>query len=289
MSNFNPEFKINNPEFRIRPMTLEDLKIALSWAEAEGWNPGVDDANSFYGVDPEGFLVGELKGNPISCISALRYSDNFSFIGIYIVKPEYRHQGYGLTTFQEAIKLINHQPAALDAVLQQVKNYEKWGFKPAHVHRRYQGRIQGRIADDVINLTQVNFDQLCHYDHQYFPIYRAEFLQKWINQPQGIGYAVLNQGELSGYGVIRKAVQGFKLAPLFAEDQEVAEKLLLALANYAQGEDIYIDVPDINQEGISLVETYQMRSIFECVRMYTHTPPDLDWSKIFGVTTLEIG
>jgi predicted GNAT family N-acyltransferase len=280
---------VSDNNFIVRKMEIDDLKIVLSWAKAEGWNPGIDDANSFYIVDEGGFLIGELNGNPISSISVARYNENFNFIGLYIVKPEYRKQGYGLKTWHEALKLIPNQSASLDAVLQQVNNYKKFGFEPAHYHLRYQGIIHGKIAEDVMDLKTVNFDQLCRYDSQYFPSFRPQFLQTWIIQPNCQGYAVVNDGELLGYGVIRKAIDGFKIGPLFAENQEIAEKLFLALSTYANTSYIYIDIPDINHQAISLVESYEMQSIFECVRMYTANKPSLDWTRIFGVTTLEIG
>jgi hypothetical protein len=31
----------------VRQMTEADLKLALDWAAAEGWNPGVHDAHCF--------------------------------------------------------------------------------------------------------------------------------------------------------------------------------------------------------------------------------------------------
>ncbi|MBE9142462.1 GNAT family N-acetyltransferase [Planktothrix mougeotii] len=275
--------------FRVRSMTPDDLKLALSWAASEGWNPGIDDVDNFYSADPGEFLIGELNGQPISCISVVRYHSNFNFIGLYIVKPEYRQQGYGLKTWQEAFKLIPGQNAALDAVLEQVKTYQKFGFKPFHSHLRYQGIISGTMANDLVDLKTINFAQLCNYDRQYFPGDRLNFLEKWINQPHGQGYGILNQENLVGYGVIRKATDGFRIGPLFAENEEIAEKLFLALACYAQGDSIYIDVPNINNPGISLVERYQMQSLFECVRMYTGQQPNINWTNIFAVTSLELG
>lgn len=280
---------ITEDNFKVRPMTKDDLKIALSWAAAEGWNPGIDDADNFYSSDPDGFLIGELNGQPISCISVVRYDHNFNFIGIYIVKPEVRHQGFGLKTWQEGLKLIPNQPAALDAVLAQVGNYQKFGFKPAHSHVRYQGIINGTLAGDVVDLKSVDFEHLCRYDHRYFPSYRPRFLSQWINQPRGKGYAIINDDQLLGYGAIRKATDGFRLAPLFAENTEVATKLFLALATYAEGSPIYIDVPNINQFAMDLCESYQMKVMFECVRMYTGEPPNIDWKNVFAVTTLELG
>lgn len=287
----NKEDNLDN--FILRPMTKDDLKIALNWAAAEGWNPGIDDADNFYIADPGGFLIGELNGKPISCISIVRYPSGFNFVGIYIVKPEQRKKGFGLKTWTEAFKLIPQQSAALDAVLQQVSNYQKFGFQPAHSHLRYQGKVTGKISSDVINIKAVDFAQLCDYDQQYFPSYRSHFLTQWINQPHGQGYAIIKNDNLLGYGVIRQATDGFKIAPLFAENETIAEKLFLALATYAQGDNqgdnIYVDVPNINQSAISLFTSYEMKDIFECVRMYTGEKPDINWQNIFGVTTLELG
>ena len=59
-------------------------------------NPGLFDAESFHAADPDGFLLGELDGEPIGSVSAVRYGTEFGFLGFYIVKPAYRGQGYGL-------------------------------------------------------------------------------------------------------------------------------------------------------------------------------------------------
>jgi hypothetical protein len=85
------------------------------------------------------------------------------------------------------------------------------------------------------------------------------------------------------------ATDGFKIAPLFAENKDIAEKLFLALLTYAEKSRIYIDVPNINQSAILLFKNYQMNSIFECVRMYTGELPNIDWDNVFAVTTLELG
>jgi GNAT superfamily N-acetyltransferase len=276
-------------QFSVHHMTFDEVQLALSWAEAEGWNPGINDAQNFYTADPDGFLMGKLNGEPVSCISVVRYPQNFNFIGIYIVKPDYRNQGFGWKTWQEAFKLIPDQPAALDAVLAQVKTYEKSGFKPAHSHLRYQGTIKGEITNNIVDLKNINLEKLCQYDRQYFPSDRTQFLQQWISQPNSQGYAYIKDSQLLGYGLIRKAVDGWKIAPLFSENSDIAEKLLLALSFYARGETIYLDVPNINRKAIQLAENYQTNPMFECVRMYKLDEPTLNWDHIFAVTSLEIG
>lgn len=64
----------------IRKMTRDDLEVAVQLAKREGWNPGLYDADSFYAQDPNGFLIGILDGEPISCISVVKYGSNYGFL-----------------------------------------------------------------------------------------------------------------------------------------------------------------------------------------------------------------
>uniref|UniRef100_UPI003439D2BD hypothetical protein n=1 Tax=Okeania sp. SIO2F4 TaxID=2607790 RepID=UPI003439D2BD len=149
--------------------------------------------------------------------------------------------------------------------------------------------IPGEISPDIQELNTINFEQLCSYDRLYFPAERPNFLKAWINQSNGKSYGIINEENLVGYGVIRKAKEGYRIAPIFAENQEIGEKLFLALCSYSDNQNVYIDVPDINQEAINLVEDYQMQCVFECARMYSVQEPNIDWKNIFGVTSLELG
>lgn len=281
---------MNNTVFKIRPMTLADLELSLEWAATEGWNPGIYDAEAFYAADPEGFLIGEIEGEPISSISALRYDNTFGFMGLYIVKPNWRGQGFGLSTWNAGLKLLGERNIALDGVLAQVENYRKFGFQPAYRHLRYSGLGMTTDTNKSISpLSDVPAERLLNYDRQCFPTPRPEFLKKWINQPENAAYGFLKDGNLCGYGVLRKCRNGFKIGPLFAEDLEIAEALFLALINNGQNQPIFLDTPDANPLAISLAQKYGMQPVFECVRMYTRGIPDFDITRVFGVTTLELG
>ena len=53
-----------NSRLDIRAMTAAEVDIAVGWAAAEGWNPGLDDARCFRAEDPDGFLMAFLDGEP---------------------------------------------------------------------------------------------------------------------------------------------------------------------------------------------------------------------------------
>ena len=49
-------------EFKIRNMTRSEADELVDWAASEGWNPGLHDADLFWGTDPEAFVAAELDG-----------------------------------------------------------------------------------------------------------------------------------------------------------------------------------------------------------------------------------
>ncbi|RPI30561.1 MAG: GNAT family N-acetyltransferase, partial [Hyphomicrobiaceae bacterium] len=60
-------------DLRIRTMRPDEISIAVDWAAAEGWNPGLADATCFATVDGDGFLIGELDGAPAATVSCVNY------------------------------------------------------------------------------------------------------------------------------------------------------------------------------------------------------------------------
>jgi|GEM_PF-6880843 len=79
----------------VRTMDRNEVQLAIDWAAAEGWNPGIHDAECFYFADPHGFFLADYEGQPVGCVSAVRYDNTFAFVGLYLVKPEFRGQGIG--------------------------------------------------------------------------------------------------------------------------------------------------------------------------------------------------
>lgn len=66
----------------VRPMSEADLKTAFTWSKTEGWNPGVEDAKAYYAADPEGWFMAHLDAEPVASLSAVKYGDNYGFIGM---------------------------------------------------------------------------------------------------------------------------------------------------------------------------------------------------------------
>jgi Acetyltransferase (GNAT) domain len=127
------------------------------------------------------------------------------------------------------------------------------------------------------------------YDATVFPAPRTAFLRAWISSPGHVGRALVRDGRLAGWGVIRPCRKGRKIGPLVAEDRATAEMVLSALLASAGGSEIFLDVPSINLDAISLAQDLGLAPVFETARMYTGAITPLRLERIFGVTTFELG
>ena len=72
---------MKDDSFRVRTMLPEEMTLAVDWAAAEGWNPGLADASCFAAAAPDGFLLGELAGGPAAILSVVNYDEHFSLRG----------------------------------------------------------------------------------------------------------------------------------------------------------------------------------------------------------------
>ncbi|UHQ54640.1 GNAT family N-acetyltransferase [Microbulbifer sp. YPW16] len=282
-------------DFTIRNMHPSELCLALDWAQREGWNPGLHDAACFYAADPRGFFIGLEDDKPVGCISAVRYGEDFGFLGLYIVDPARRGCGYGERLAAAGMDYLAGRTMGLDGVVAQQENYRQAGFGLAHRNMRYlgltgQGTAGAQDTHAVVPLSWVPFAEVATYDHQLFPAPHEHFLHAWISQPDSVALGAVENDELHGYGVMRTCREGYKIGPLFADDADLAERLFLALtASVPTGRPVYLDIPEVNPQAQKLVERHRMEMVFETARMYSGPPPQLPLERVFGITSFELG
>lgn len=276
-------------DFRVRVMAAGDVARAVDWAEAEGWNPGAADAVCFAAVDPEGFFVGEHQGTPVSSISVVNYDERFSFLGFYIVRHEWRGRGFGLKTWQAAIAHAGARTIGLDGVVAQQDNYRKSGFALAYNNIRYGGVPKVLPAPDAtVPLGDVPLERIVADDALVFPARRASFLRGWTTASGHIGRALLRDGALAAWGVIRPCRRGRKIGPLVAADRAAAEAVFAALVGSGSGE-VFLDVPQPNGEAAALAFAHGLAPVFETARMYRGAIRPVALQRVFGVASFELG
>ncbi len=272
-------------------MHPHEVAIAVEWARREGWNPGINDAELFYQADANGFFAGEIDGELVAVGSAVVYSDNFAFCGLYIVVPEHRGKGYGLELTKHRLNYCGKRNIGIDGVLENVEIYQRIGYVSFYQNRRYQftASVMSYDTDNIKTITPEDFTQILAYDRQCFPAQRDNFLKAWLTQEQGKSLAFTTDGKIQGYAVRRRCDEGYKIGPLFADNIEIATQLLNALQEDISGEIVLLDVPENNNDAVLLAQSLKMNVIFATARMYQKGLPNICNDKIFGITTFELG
>ena len=278
--------------YRIRPMTVEEVdRIAIAWMRDAGWNPGLHDAATFHGADPEGFLVGLLDGEPIACLSAVAYGDHFGFFGCYIVRADHRGGGYGMALHEAGRARLAGRLQGGDGVLENVAIYEQIGRRFAYRNARFEGTAAAAPrAPGLAPLHDRDWPELLALDAACFPAPRERFLRAFLTQPDATALVHRTGGALDGFGLARRCGTGWKVGPLFAQSPSTASALYDGLTgSIPAGDSFYLDIAEPNEEARALVARHGLREVFATARMYTGEAPQLRLDWVYGVTTFELG
>ena len=123
---------------------LRGVRTMLEWATAEGWNPGLADAELFWETDPDGFVAVEEGGALVGGGSIVSYDGRFGFMGFFIVAPGHRGRGLGrrLWLHRRDALISRMRPGAaigMDGVFAMQPFYARGGFALAGRELRMEG------------------------------------------------------------------------------------------------------------------------------------------------------
>jgi ribosomal protein S18 acetylase RimI-like enzyme len=96
----------------IRRASAKDLDFVTHQAIMAGRPIGPYDNPSAFAFNPQGFLMGEVNGKVVACISSITYPNHSSFMGRVLVDKQHRRKGYGqkhiITLIESLDKKIYH-------------------------------------------------------------------------------------------------------------------------------------------------------------------------------------
>ena len=296
-------------EFKIRLIkTQEEFDVVkTNLMVKEGWRPGLKDAECFLAWDPTGAFVGELNGKPIGCRTMAKYGDSFAFGGSYIVSKEYRGKGYGEKIWDAAKASARPSRSIGSAAVREMESkYKRKGCRSIFYGGRFDFHLptaltcfsetSERSPVNIKRIEEVSLEELFKYDTKVFGFDRHAFLSKWLGMTGSHArVAIDNEGSIVGYTVARPTFvkeDGYRIGPLFADSEPIAEKLLKAVFKelLQQGEPpplLYLDTP--TERASELAERLQGKRSIELVYMVMGDCPDVCFDKWFGYTSACFG
>jgi hypothetical protein len=216
-------------------------------------------------------------------------------MGLFIIRSDRRGAGLGRVLWHHRRdRLIDRlEPGAtigMDGVLGMVPFYTDGGFRLAYHDQRYQGVASGEADPHVLALADEDRTDIRNLDAALFGADRSAFLDGWLSAP-GVQAVVIRSEarRLTALAAIRPALDGYKFGPVLAESPDLARRVVGHLLSLVQGQAVQIDVPVPNASGLALAESFGLRPVFRCARMYYGPTPKVNVQHIFGVTSFEFG
>ena len=298
-------------KFIVRSALVEDMEVPTRLGVLENWHLGTHDLASIHSADPTGFFVGELNGEVISHISAVKYPSHSAFIGTFIVAKEHRGKGYGRQTWNAAWKSLDRDyTIGLVAVTHTIPRYEKLGFHA--VWNTFVAKLDVQIVAKKLTdhkclggvlitpAATVDLEKVRSYDALVFGTPRYRFIEKWINMPGNLCWvAISEKGNVVGYIAVRqftsdtgKEIQ-LGLAPLYANNNQIAKSLLKTAAEAYLSNDttsaskidlFYSDGGSSGHHASQLMQELEATAFHIGQRMYTRgVPPGRQQDKMYGI------
>ncbi|CAK6699426.1 GNAT family N-acetyltransferase [Synechococcus sp. CCY9201] len=290
----------------IRPLRPVDIAHVTAWARAEGFAPGQGDVAIYRHTDRQGLWLGWLGEEPIGCIAGVRYNCAYGFIGLFLVRPAWRGQGYGLQLWRHAMHHLADVPCiGLEAATDRIADYAGWGFHAASPTSRWSLLSAGQpkpsarwrqgtgAALALVGADAVHDAAVVAYDARHAPSPRPHFLRDWLHHPAGTVRALIDgQGCCHGFGRIRPCLlptsEGWRVGPLIADTPALAEGLLRGLLLEHPGQ-VLIDAPQVNAAAAQLLAGLGFDRVGQTLRMYRGPRPQLPLEEVFGLACLELG
>ncbi len=277
----------------IRPMRATDVDFAVALTNEEGWEYDSEDFRRFRRMDPEGTLVAWTEGRRVGITTATAY-ENATWIGNVIVQPKERGKGYGRALVEEAVhygEMQGAETAWLNAYANAEGFYRGLGFAAHGRSWRYEGKAEGRLADEPRLVHVSELDALTTFDRPYFGNERGKVLTEFYHD-YGDAFFVWSEEDLRGYAVGARYAGGMDVAPWVAppDRPDIAEALLLHLLAAFPDRQVALAVPEENKAALGLLRDLGFERAIKTIRMaHGAGSGGIDPRGIFGLGGLEKG
>ena len=263
--------------------SLEDFSVYRQICEEQDWLLGKHDPELLFAADPTGYYIGELEGQAISTLSAVKYKNHCSnacqvcCFGVFGVLQKFNNKGYGYLINQFVIDDIFKKNK--DTCIFLITGEEIMAKKMLGKYNIYRGWPEYELTYEASKATahlvlpdpwadiklgpyqKAKFINLFNYDSKVFGYPRRQFLEKLVSLSSCTSFiaTTARSREIVGYCTIRETNDDnvCYLSPWYANDAEIAQQLLKKAALFACERNPNVKfrsiMPELNKDGLQIM------------------------------------
>jgi len=260
----------------LRLLTEYDVDFVTRLAENEKWGYLPCDIKRYMEYDPRGCFIAEVDGKQAGHIFSVRY-DKLGWIGLLIVKAEYRRKNIGITLTKKAINYLFNcgvETTRLEAVPEIADLYRQLGFVDEYDSLRFIKIHKKAIRPSsqcLEHIKKEELKELAEFDAQYFGANRCKVLERLFRDYPQYCFVSKKKQKTIGYIMARKTTYGFWLGPWTCDPQHlnVAKQLIASCVSSLNEKDqeLRIGTPSANSAATGLLRNLGFTVISKSIRM----------------------
>ena len=252
-------------------MTLADVAAAMSLKNTAGWNQTETDWSWLLRWSPNGCFAACDQDALVGTVSTIAYNRRVAWIGMVIVKSEYRKMGIGTALLKCALKYLDQNGVAcvkLDATPAGKPLYEQLGFIEEFQIERWQFRraISERPRAAPQNAT--NLESIVSLDRLACGFDRSELLRAVIESAPELACVNTPSPANTGFALGRRGWIADQLGPWVAVDRATASSLLDDFLRHSSRQSVFVDCLKDSKWAIPLVCSKGFDLVRPLTRMY---------------------
>jgi len=279
---------------KIRAMVSKDFDFAQYLTETVGWNNSINDFERLLYYGPDGCFVAEQNGEPVGIVTTTTYG-KLAWVGCLIVLEHYRGKGVGSELMKHAIhylKTKGTETIRLDAASKAIPLYKRLGFKREYDSLRFIGTGKELTCPKVNKMENGDLESVVHFDARFFGANRKRVLRRVHKDFRDMCFVSFTDKKMAGYIMAKRGLNETKIGPWMCDPKqtEIAEELLKAILNEANGMKVWVGVPSGNKKAVDILRKHGFVDQTPSIRMYYG---ELDYAGvvngIFGIGAPEKG
>ncbi|MEO8584295.1 MAG: GNAT family N-acetyltransferase [Flavitalea sp.] len=259
-----------SPTIVFRKMNIEDISDGVQLCRYASWNQVEQDWQFILNIDPEGSIVAVDTDKVVGAVSTIKYGNDFSWIGMVLVDPQYQKQGIGHTLLKLTLDILQKETTIkLDATPQGREIYLKLNFRDEYPLTRMVCEIVRELPEEkrVSVITAKEFEKINNYDKKIFGANRKVLLGGMFEKYPQYAFYYEDNGKIKGYCLGRNGHLYTQLGPIVADELSIGKKLLLTVLKKIQGK-VVVDIFQHSAEWTDWLGSLGFKKERSFVRMY---------------------
>ncbi|MFI5194831.1 MAG: GNAT family N-acetyltransferase [Chitinophagales bacterium] len=244
-----------NADFRLRPMTREDMGAAMKLSMDAGWNQIENDWRRLMENPENVCLAAECNGRMIGTTTAINYANQVAWIGMVLVDKAFRGRGVSKSLLTHIFqKLESCKSVKLDATPEGQQVYKKIDFKDEYrivrmTNPSWKPLFSGANADaEPESVRLKDLPGIIALDELVFGANRSRLIGSLIKEYPPKAWLLKRGNQVAGFALGREGNRYNQLGPLTASTVTDARTLLSAALKNLAGQPVLVDLPEDKKE-----------------------------------------